>query len=124
MAEPYEIAFAVESQRQAIADAVAGAVKAREMQERQECRERRERHACWQDRGLDALKHAQHPRARTAGAKATAMGARGTAGTDRQTSRITTVASMAFWEWLAPAVGVIVGTAVMLTLLVTACFLL
>ena len=36
MAEPFEIAFAVESQRQAIADAVAGAVKAREMQERQE----------------------------------------------------------------------------------------
>ena len=125
MAEPYEIAFAIESQRQAIADAVAGAVKARKIQERQECRERRERHACWQDRGLDALKHAQHPRARTAGAKATAMDARGTAGTDsRQTSRISTVASMAFWEWLAPAVGVIVGTAVMLTLLVTACFLL
>lgn len=62
MAEPFETAFAVESQRQAIADAVAGAVHARQEQDRQEQtarqerREHRERRIRRQDKHADVLK--------------------------------------------------------------------
>ena len=109
----------IETHRLTMARAVAGAVQARQEQVRQERRERR------QNKNDDVLKYAQQPRARTASAKGTAMDASGTAGTDsRQTSLISTVATVAFWEWLVPAVDVIVGTAAMLTLLVTASFLL
>ncbi len=125
MAELYEISFALDAHRRAMEQAVAGAVQARQDRERLERRERRERRDLRQSKNNDVLKHVQQTRVRAASAKATAMDARGNDATDsRQTSRISTVASMAFWEWLAPAVGVIVGTAVMLTLLVTACFLL
>ncbi len=144
MAEPFEIAFAVESQRQSIADAVAGAVKAREMQERQECRDRRERRDLRQDKGLDALKHARQPEAGTAGAKVAVMEARASAclsagsrtATDRfpfpactpaaktTPSRFVATADHVFWTWLIPATGVVAGIFAMLAVLLTACFLL
>ena len=50
MAELYEIAFAIESQRESIARAAAGAVHERQEQARQERRVRR------QDRHADVLK--------------------------------------------------------------------
>ena len=62
MAEPFETAFAVKSKRQAIADAVAGAVQAWEVQARQEQtarqerREHRERRVRRQDKHADVLK--------------------------------------------------------------------
>ncbi len=62
MAEPFEIAFAVESQRESIARVVAGAVKARQEQDRQEQtarqerREHRERRVRRQDKHADVLK--------------------------------------------------------------------
>ncbi len=62
MAELYEIAFAVESQRQALADAVDRAVHARQEQDRQEQtakqerREHRERRVRRQDKHADVLK--------------------------------------------------------------------
>ena len=56
MAEPFEIAFAVESQRESIARAVAGAVKARQEQDRQERRERRARCSLRQDKHAGVLK--------------------------------------------------------------------
>ena len=56
MAEPFETAFAVKSQRQAIADAVAGAVQTRQEQDRQERRERRARCSLRQDKHADVLK--------------------------------------------------------------------
>ncbi|MCR5259343.1 MAG: hypothetical protein K6E40_14440 [Desulfovibrio sp.] len=71
MAELYEISFALEAHRRAIADAVAGAVQARDVQAGQERHESRERRAFRQDRHVDVLKQARQPDARTAGAKAT-----------------------------------------------------
>ena len=73
MAELYEIAFAIESQRESIARAATGAVHerqehAREVQARQERRRRRERLAFRQDKGLDALKHARQSGAGNLGA--------------------------------------------------------
>ncbi len=64
MAELYEIAFAIESQRESIARTAAGAVHerqehAREVQARQERRRHRERLAFRQDKSGDALKQAR-----------------------------------------------------------------
>ena len=70
MAELYEIAFAIESQRRAMARAPNGAVPARQVQARQERRGRREKRVRRQDRHADVLKHARQPDAGTAGAKA------------------------------------------------------
>ncbi len=75
MAELYEIAFAIESQRESIARAVAGAVHERQEQDRQEQarqkrREQRKLRPLRQDKGLDALKlkHARQPGAVDLGA--------------------------------------------------------
>ena len=56
MAELYEIAFAIESQRRAMARAPNGAVPARQVQARQERRGRREKRVRRQDRHADVLK--------------------------------------------------------------------
>ena len=145
MAEPYEIAFAIESQHRAVAGAVHERQE-RERLERRERRERRNRRAFRQDKGNDALKQARQTGAGTAGAKATAMETRAIAEQSmaasriqavtldgperrrksagrREPSRFATAASHAFWTWLVPAIGVLAGAAVLFMVLLLHCFL-